>query len=506
MIRRTVLSLGLLAVALAAGAAAGADESWPQFQQNAQRHGRLEAAPEAPYRARWIWCGPKTTLRNRNSNPNWQENLDPPSVPLPQSVPMTFADGMQPVHRDGVIYALDQEGQAYAIAMADGSTKWVGQNPGGSMNSPAIAQDVLVCASMSGRVTALKLADGTEAWHVETGRAISGSPALLDGTVYVANHGGWVYAIDSATGDVQWKQHLSSPSIGGICADENGVYLGVEDMTFHALDRATGEVRAQHKLIGQSYRMLWPMVYDGQLYVQTNGAICNGSEGVLDDVLASGENPEQEYDNLMRWLAGDNNGGKWRWGGPDWRHFFVMKTADLSEPFIVPNGPIEGCGTPAEPPVVDNEGRVLLWWRTKFPTFTAPQGGFGTRFGLDISAVDPATGRRVPIDNGKFCGQYPLETDNLFGLTVGADTIFLRQRFRGTHGLHLKRSEHYFIQAESRSRDGGNWPGDVTYVAQDSARVSTPTSAASTRTGPAVAPDLLIFAERYCITVMEHKR
>src|ERR1043165_7228529 len=179
--------------------AAAAELDWPEFQQNAQRHGRLSAGPAGPYRARWIWTGPDSVLRNKNCKPEWKDDLtgrDGYSYPMPKNVSMTFAEGMQPVHAGGVLYALDIEGQAYAINTDDGSTKWVGRNPGGAVNSPVVARGVLVCTTVLGRVTALNLSDGKEAWSVETGRTISGSPALLDQTIYLANHGGYVYSID----------------------------------------------------------------------------------------------------------------------------------------------------------------------------------------------------------------------------------------------------------------------------------------------------------------------
>src|SRR5258706_8024077 len=111
-------------------------EDWPQFQQNGQRHGRLQSGPVGPYRARWIWSGPDAVLRNKDCKAEWKDDLtgrDGYSYPMLKSVPMTFAEGMQPVHSGGTIYALDIEGQAYAIGMDDGATKWAGRNPGGSV-------------------------------------------------------------------------------------------------------------------------------------------------------------------------------------------------------------------------------------------------------------------------------------------------------------------------------------------------------------------------------------
>jgi hypothetical protein len=496
----------LLACLLVVLAPHGGAQDWPQFQQNAQRHGRAPIGPAGPYRARWIWCGPQAVLRNHASRAEWGDDLigrDGYSYPLPKSVPMTFAEGMQPVHADGVLCALDQEGQAYAIDIADGSTRWVGLNPGGSVNSPLIAGSLLICASITGRVTALNLADGKEAWSLSTGRAITGSPALIDHSIYLANHGGDVYRLDAATGQVRWKRRLGGPCVGGIAADERGCYLGAEDKYFYALNAADGSTRAKTQLVSQGFRMLWPVIHHDSVLVQVVGTVCVGSEHVFDDVLQSGTNPADEQRQIRRWLAGDDNGGAWKWASGDMKHFYVLDAANLKERFVVPYGPSEGCGYPADPPVIDNDDRALLWFRTRFPTFTSNQPSFGTRFTLDISAIDPRSGDRVPIDNGRFSGQ-GAETDNAFAFSVGGEMLFMRQRFRGTHAMDLKRSRHFFVQVESRSRDGGHWPAPVSYVASGHVGVRTPSRAAATaRTAPSIARDAILFAEPYCITCVE---
>jgi len=154
------MKLILIAALTMATALEAAADDWPQFQQNAMRHGRVSKSPTPPYRARWIWFGPDYILRNKDSKPGWKDDLqgrDGHSLKLPKSVPMTFAAGMQPVHAGGLLYALDQEGKAYAIDMDDGTTKWIGANPGGSIGSPAVVGKVLVCVSVTGRITALSL-------------------------------------------------------------------------------------------------------------------------------------------------------------------------------------------------------------------------------------------------------------------------------------------------------------------------------------------------------------
>ncbi len=51
-------------------------QSWPQFQQNAARQGRVESNIEAPYRVRWIWTGKDHVLQNKNSEAQWDDDLD----------------------------------------------------------------------------------------------------------------------------------------------------------------------------------------------------------------------------------------------------------------------------------------------------------------------------------------------------------------------------------------------------------------------------------------------
>jgi hypothetical protein len=50
-------------------------QDWPQFQQNAQHHGRQAVGPCGPYRARWIWCDPDVVLRNKECKQTWKDDL-----------------------------------------------------------------------------------------------------------------------------------------------------------------------------------------------------------------------------------------------------------------------------------------------------------------------------------------------------------------------------------------------------------------------------------------------
>jgi len=168
----------------------------------------------------------------------------------------------------------------------------------------------------------------------------------------------------------------------------------------------------------------------------------------------------------------------------------------------VPNGAADGCGAPCPPPCIDVDGRALTWFKTAFPTLTA-KGSFGTRFSMDISAIDPTTGLRAPIDNGRLSGTTG-ETDNLFALSTGGQYLYLRQEFRGTKLIDLKTSQSRMIQATVRTRDGGRWDADVVYRDTGAPpRTSQPQLAG--KTAVVMAGDKLIIAEPFGITCIEHR-
>ncbi|HUR45771.1 MAG TPA: PQQ-binding-like beta-propeller repeat protein, partial [Candidatus Saccharimonadales bacterium] len=481
---------------------------WPQLARDAGRTAHASASVAPPYRARWIWCGPSLTLRNRAANPSWPDDLGVRTkpgadYPLPEKVSFTFAGRAQPVVASGKVFIGDVDGRIYALSLDDGRTLWTADNPGGTCAALAVAGDVVVATSMRGAAIGFDSATGRRLWRVETAKAITGAPLVLGTTVFSGCHDGRMYAIDASSGKIHWTStNLGAPIVSELCGDTNAIYVGAENMFFHKLDPATGKVLAKTRLNGQSFRLLHPVLHIGFLFVQTVQPICVGSEYVMENVMRDSPDIATEQTNILRWLNGDTNGGQWRDASPAWKHLFVLRSGDLTEPFTVLNGPADGCGSPAPPPVIDGDGRVLAWFKTGHPTLTA-KGSFGTRYSMDISAIDLKTGLRLPIDNGHLSGTTG-ETDNLFALSSGGSLLYLRQRFRGTKVIDLKRSTSHMIQAAVRTRDGGTWPADVVYRnTGELPRCSQP--ALGGREAVVIAGDKLLFAEEYCITCVEHR-
>jgi hypothetical protein len=130
---------------------------------------------------------------------------------------------------------------------------------------------------------------------------------------------------------------------------------------------------------------------------------------------------------------------------------------------------------------------------------------FGTRYSIDLAAVDQGTGKRKPYGLGKPVEVWPLETDNLYALSTGGRFCYWRQRFRGTYAMDLKSRSHFQIQTEVRDRDGGTWNAPIMYVDTRAALLPrTPSAATHGRVGVAIANHRLYIAENYCVTAIEH--
>lgn len=489
-------------------------EDWPQHQRDAARTGRTSDPVAAPYRARWVWLGPDQTLRNRDSHPGWPHDLRSRNgytfPDLPARSAFTFSDGVQPVVVGGRVYVGSMEGTAYALDARDGSTVWQQRLPAGTVSTAAVVDDTVVFNAVTGEVVGLNAATGALNWSFDAGRAITSAPGAVGDLVLSATHGGEVVALNASDGRLRWRSpRLPAPIHGGLASDGSSVFVGAENLVVYAFDLADGHLRASRPVRGQSFRMLWPVVFQKQVWVSTVTTPVIGSEYIGESnsgssLLADGTSLENEEANWLRWLAGDTNGGRWPDASPDWRHLFTLDASTLDELFVVPAGPADGVGAAAHPVVVDNADRVLTYFKTKFPRLTATNGAvFGTRFTIDIAAVHPETGRRVPIDNGRLAHLWPWETDNLYGLSVAGTQLWMRQNFRGTMVLDLATSRYRGVSAPIRHHDGGNFSWDVVYRDQGPP-IRTPQPPLMGRTAPTIAAGRVYLAENWAITCIEH--
>jgi hypothetical protein len=468
----------------------GAAADWPQLQRDAARTGRTADSVAPPYRMKWAWMGPGNTQT---------------ALPISGGSSITIAERAQPVVAGGRVFIGTMEGGAYGIDAATGQTAWSAAIPGGTVSSGAVDGGVVIFVTLKGLVIGLDVTSGTELWRYDSGWAITAAPCVDSGRVYAANHRGDVVGLYASSGTLIWTTRLKAPVEGDIAADAAGVYVTAEDMNVYALSPTGGNLVAQHHVYGQSFQHTNPMIFNGKLWVTSVMGPARGSEYVFDTMLDAAATVADEETLTARWLNGDTNNGAWPEASRDWRHYFALNLPALDEPFTILAGPSEGVGNAPNSMVADNAGRVLAWFKTRFPTLTHV-GAFGTRYSLDIAGINQSSGRRIQINNGKFSNMWPgPETDNLYQMSVGGDYLWLRQRFRGTQTIRLSTSDYRLVQAAVGNRDGGNFSfADVVYVPTGNPPPSAHPDTAG-HSAVVISGTQVYFSEAFGIIALEHK-
>jgi outer membrane protein assembly factor BamB len=80
---------------------------------------------------------------------------------------------------------------------------WTFKTAGPVKSSAAIVQDRVFIGSDDGNVYALTLADGKKVWEFKTGGGIESSPLALEGKVYVGSSDAFLYALEAGTGKLR---------------------------------------------------------------------------------------------------------------------------------------------------------------------------------------------------------------------------------------------------------------------------------------------------------------
>ncbi len=484
---------------------------WQQLQHDSERTGRTSATVGNRLRARWIWMGPNWILRNKDSKQNvstWDDDLasrEGYTLPMPTSVPFTFAESMQPLILGDKVFVGDHTlNKVWALRLDDGETIWEKDNPGGTAMPGVVTDSVVVFGSLLGYVTAWDINTGDQLWQIDTSRSITSAPLLHNNTIFIANLGGEVYAI-SLSGQVLWKKQTEAPIQGGLAASNNKIFVENDAMFVYAFDAATGTQLAKSpRLMGQSFRGLWPVIAGNRVILRTVPVIAIGSEYYLNGVIDGTDgNFQAEQTKLRTWLQSD--------AGKHFEHYIALDINDLSKDYIIPNGPVGGVGFPADPPVVLADGKPVTWWPTYFGTITRCSFGCPSGMEIDLVSFDLNSGTGIQL-TGSGSTVTGIETDNTFGMTVGGNTVYLRQNFRGTKSIDLTNLNSSAISAEYRWRDGGGWIAPLNYAQGNSAYPVPPGTILTPLTnpmlsyvhmGPAITQNRLLFTERFGVTCME---
>lgn len=227
MKRLTLFSLVVLGALLLSACATSTTQSWPGLAADAERV--YLASGSFVYGVR-LSDGTKV----------WQY----PTQAGPQhfySSPTVTSDGQVLVGSagadDGLISLDASSGGAKWPKAFTASDRWVAP--------PLVAGDTVYAANNNGTLYALALADGSQQWSLHLGGEIWGAPATNGKLIFVNSLDHKLYAVDPGSHRVAWKVDLggSAVSAPSVSADGNTVYTGSFAKKIFAVEAASGSVR-----------------------------------------------------------------------------------------------------------------------------------------------------------------------------------------------------------------------------------------------------------------------
>jgi outer membrane protein assembly factor BamB len=146
-----------------------------------------------------------------------------------------------PTYSDGKLYISNLEpGQVQALNASNGKVAWRNSLPGRSESSPLVVGDSVIAGCECGSVYAFNKRTGKQLWSTSVGGAVKASPAFDKGTVFVGSYGGQMTALRASNGAVRWTASAGGPIYGTAAVAFGHVYAGTLTGGMNAFDERTG--------------------------------------------------------------------------------------------------------------------------------------------------------------------------------------------------------------------------------------------------------------------------
>jgi len=160
-----------------------------------------------------------------------------------------------PVVAGDTVYVGSSDGRLYAVAIATGKPRWTYDAKEDLSTRPALADGVVLVASLRDAVFAVDASTGTWLWHHRReqkgeGLTIFGAASVQvsAGTAFAAYSDGFAAALDLKTGTPRWERRVAPAGprgahldVDALAVDGQRVYAAAYSGAVLALDARTGQ-------------------------------------------------------------------------------------------------------------------------------------------------------------------------------------------------------------------------------------------------------------------------
>lgn len=416
-------------------------DNWPTIHHDVARSGRTADEVRGPYAKRWVRFFPGEIMTTR----------------------------LEAIVAEGRVFVGTYSGNLYALNDDSGETLWKFAAGGPILHSPAVDAGVVFFGCEDGFVRALDAKSGRPIWRAPEKPVPGGfdtSPAVFKGRVLLGARNGVFYAMEAKTGAVKWTVATGGPIRTSAACANGKIVFASDDMHAYCADARGALLWKSPKLNGQSLRDYYPVVIGDAVVLRSIPAGPYAERHGRDrDLLMRHAGVVGGWQETDKFLKSDATRGTLEKleserrlvldqleKTPDARTFFVLDGATGKERDRVPVMYAAGCQGTGFPPVLTNDGRIIVFYRSAFTNWSlgvAPVVAMGY-LDLKRQAVEPirhTSGNAPPWNT--FWGT----ADESQNFAVGGNTLYICHQ--GTiSGLDLK-THRLFPIAGNRDTWGG---------------------------------------------------
>ena len=162
-----------------------------------------------------------------------------------------------PTVANGIVYALSQDDQLFALDQDKGTLSWSAQGTAETQGvfgvaAPAAGQGSVVAGFSSGELNAYRYENGRQLWQDALSRTsastsvssiadIDAAPVIDNGRVYAVGQGGRMVALDLGTGRRVWEQNLAGIATPWLAGE--WLFVVTDDARLICLSGSSGKAR-----------------------------------------------------------------------------------------------------------------------------------------------------------------------------------------------------------------------------------------------------------------------